>query len=325
VDRGRRNRCGRHAMTLCRPRQRRRPRCRIGLDVGLLQRRRSCVFWPRRTARPALVCQSAAISKALLLGSSLAEWSPNGPFAMRKSWDHAVTSTNGYPRTVSPTLTGVLGAPAMYARFRRQMMREGRHFLTNEAAIDFVNRNMVSPDEVDVMLLVMLRNARRVLRRVEGRHDSAVQYDWLETLGGRYMTQVFVDEATDLSAFQLACTIELSNPGLRSWFACGDLRQRVTATGIQHEEEIEWLNRTTGVQVDIRKIDIGFRQGRRLREFSDALAGLLDMDSQRTKSPSETEEADAWPLLAEHLSGLDLGQWLAARPRREFVARQIDC
>src|SRR5271155_4167531 len=38
----------------CRPRRRRRPRCRIGLDVGLLQHRRSCVFWPRRTARPAL-------------------------------------------------------------------------------------------------------------------------------------------------------------------------------------------------------------------------------------------------------------------------------
>src|SRR5271157_2312813 len=38
----------------CRPRRRRRPRCRIGLVVGLLQRRRSCVFWPRRTARPAL-------------------------------------------------------------------------------------------------------------------------------------------------------------------------------------------------------------------------------------------------------------------------------
>src|SRR5271169_6001691 len=38
----------------CLPRRRRRPRCRIGLDVGLLQRRRSWVFWPRRTARPAL-------------------------------------------------------------------------------------------------------------------------------------------------------------------------------------------------------------------------------------------------------------------------------
>jgi hypothetical protein len=132
----------------------------------------------------------------------------------------------------------VLGTPVMYARFRRQMMREGRHFVSNEATTDFVNRNMVSPDEVDVVLLVMLRNARRVLQHVEGRHDSAVHYDWLEIIRGRYLTQVFVDEATDLSAVQLACTIELSNPDLRSWFACGDLRQRVTATGLRNEGKL---------------------------------------------------------------------------------------
>jgi hypothetical protein len=104
----------------------------------------------------------------------------------------------------------------------------------------------------------MLRNARRVLRHVEGRPDSGVRYDWLETIRGRYLTQVFVDEATDLSAVQLACTIELTDPGLRSWFACGDLRQRVTATGIRTEAEIAWLNRTTGVRIDIRKIDTVF-------------------------------------------------------------------
>jgi superfamily I DNA/RNA helicase len=193
------------------------------------------------------------------------------------------------------------------------MMREGHHFVSNEAATSFVNRNMISPDEVDVVLLVMLRNARRVLRHLEARHDLAVQYDWLETMRGRYLMQVFVDEATDLSAVQLACTIELANPDLRSWFACGDLRQRVTATGIRNEAEIEWLNRTTGVRIDIRKIDIGFRQSRKLRDFSDALATLLDKDAQKTKPLSETEEADDWPILAEHLSGPDLGQWLAAR------------
>ena len=66
----------------------------------------------------------------------------------------------------------------------------------------------------------------------------------------------------DLSAVQLACTIELAHPDLRSWFAAGDLRQRVTATGIRDEAEIEWLNRTTGVRIDIRKIDIGYRQSR---------------------------------------------------------------
>ena len=56
---------------------------------------------------------------------------------------------------------------------------------------------------------------------------------------------VFVDEATDLSAVQLGCTAELAHPRLRSWFASGDFRQRITATGLQDQSEIQWLNRTT--------------------------------------------------------------------------------
>jgi hypothetical protein len=207
----------------------------------------------------------------------------------------------------------VLGVPAAYARFRRQMIREGRYYVADDAVGDATNRNMISTDELDAVLLVILRNARRVLRHVDARRDGAVRYDWLETIRSRYLTQVFVDEATDLSAVQLACTIELANPELRSWFACGDLRQRVTATGIRSEAEIEWLNRTTGVRVDIQKIDIGYRQSRKLREFSDALAALLDRDAQKTRPPLEAEEADAWPLLAEGISGAALGTWLADR------------
>jgi hypothetical protein len=207
----------------------------------------------------------------------------------------------------------VLGVPAAYGRFRRQMIREGRYFTSDQAIVDLVSRNMISPDEVDIVLLAMLRNARRVWRDGGGRRDPAVGYDWLQALRNRYLAQVFVDEATDLSAVQLACTIELSNPDLRSWFACGDLRQRVTASGIRSETEIDWLNGTTGVRIDIRKIDIGYRQSRKLRDFSDALGALLDRESVKTKPPSETEEADAGPLLAEQLSGAHVGKWLAAR------------
>ena len=210
----------------------------------------------------------------------------------------------------------VLGVPAVYARFRRQMIREGRHFVPDRAATECFSRNMISPDEVDVLLLVMLRNARRVLGYVDGRRDSSIQYDWLETIRSRYLSQVFVDEATDLSSVQLACTIELADPELRSWFACGDLRQRVTATGIRDESEIEWLNRNCGVRIDICRIDIGYRQSQRLRDLADALAPLLDEGAEtETKAPPGSEEADVWPLLSENLSGDDLGRWLAGRIR----------
>lgn len=210
--------------------------------------------------------------------------------------------------------TFVLGAPGMYARFRREALREGRHYRDSEATSGFFASGRIAPDEVDLLLLVMLRNARRLLQHDRRRLDVATAHDWLETIKGRYLMQVFVDEATDLSAVQLGCTAELAHPKLRSWFASGDLRQRITATGLQHESEIEWLNRTAGINIDVRRIGIGYRQSQRLRVLSDALAQLLDPTSSiKTEPPRGDEEADAWPLLGENLSGDTLAQWLADR------------
>ncbi len=203
----------------------------------------------------------------------------------------------------------------MYARFRREAARGGRHFAAGSATTDFFNRNRISPDEVDVLILVMLRNARRILVSPGAeRLEVTTQHDWLEAIKSRYLMQVFVDEATDLSAVQLVCTIELAIPKLRSWFACGDLRQRITANGIQDLAEIEWLNRTAGINVEVRNVDIGYRQSKRLRELSDALGSLLDAEVRpKTNPPRASEEADAWPLLGENLSRGDLGEWLAER------------
>jgi hypothetical protein len=209
----------------------------------------------------------------------------------------------------------VLGAPRLYAGFRRQAMREARHFLNDKATQVFVSQNRISRDEVDILLLVMLRNSRRILQASGGRNlDVPAGYGWLETIKTRYLMQVFVDEATDLSAVQLACTMELADPRLRSWFACGDLRQRITAQGIQDEAEIKWLNQLEGVTIDIRRVDIGYRQSRRLRELSDALAALLDSRTKVvTKPPRGDKEADVWPQLGERLEGNALARWLADR------------
>jgi hypothetical protein len=208
----------------------------------------------------------------------------------------------------------VLGTPGVYARFRREALREARHFKAGEATSEFFTGGRITPDEVDVLLLVMLRNARRLLQHDRRRLDVGTAHDWLETIKGRYLMQVFVDEMTDLSAVQLGCTAELAHPRLRSWFASGDLRQRITATGLQDETELQWLNPTAGINIDIRRIRIGYRQSQRLRELSDSLALLLDPASKtRTDSPRGEEEADVWPLLGENLSGDALVQWLAGR------------
>lgn len=223
--------------------------------------------------------------------------------------------TRSHLRTlVQAPRTLVLGIPALYARFRRQSMREGRHFAQNDATTTFVGHSRITPDEVDVVILVMLRNTRGVLQFSAARRlDNVTQHDWLEKIKSRYLMQVFVDEATDLSAVQLACTIELANPRLRSWFACGDLRQRITAGGLQSRAEVEWLNRATGVRVDIRDINIGYRQSQRLLDLADGLSAIDGDDLAGTEAPRGGEEADVWPLLGEGLSHEKLAEWLAGR------------
>jgi hypothetical protein len=209
----------------------------------------------------------------------------------------------------------VMGLPTLYARFRRQVIKEGKHFHSGTEAMRFVDRNLISTDELDALLLVMLRNVRHLVLYADNRRiDPTGQHDWLGTIRSRLLTQVFVDEATDLSAVQLACTIEMADPTLRSWFACGDLRQRITTHGISDDSEITWLNRVSDTRIDIRTINIGYRQSQKLRELSDALATLLGGgERQYTEASKGSEEANAWPLLAEGLSGKPLARWLAAR------------
>jgi hypothetical protein len=210
----------------------------------------------------------------------------------------------------------VLGVPAMYSRFRRQAIREkGPYYRNGPGIADVIARNLISGHETDVLLLIMLRNARRIIRYARaGRIDALARNEWLSRIESRYLTQVFVDEASDLSAVQLACTIEMADPRLRSWFACGDPRQRITSHGISGASEIEWLNRLADVRIDIRKVNVGYRQSRYLRELSDAFANLLDADpAEPTEAAKGEEEADVRPLLAEGLSGQKLSRWLADR------------
>jgi len=196
----------------------------------------------------------------------------------------------------------VMGVPGLYAAFRREAVREGRLF--RGAAAEAVRQGRISAGETDIMILAMLRNARLLAGE-----PHLARLEWLEAIHARRLAQVFVDEATDFSAVQLACTMELTDPRLRSWFACGDLLQRVTPYGIRDFSELEWITRGESA-VEVRGVQIGYRQARRLRELGATLAGD---QAQAVKAPEGEEDADAWPLLAEHHTGTRLGAWLADR------------
>jgi DNA helicase IV len=121
---------------------------------------------------------------------------------------------------------------------------------------------------------------------------------------------VFVDEATDFSAVQLACAVELSHPRLRSWFACGDLNQRITDHGVRDRSEFDWLVATTGEALDVRQIQVAYRQSNRLRELAVALSA--DVSALPLPNP-EMEHDDITPLILEGAHGDDVAEWVADR------------
>jgi hypothetical protein len=189
----------------------------------------------------------------------------------------------------------VFGVPRVYARFRRRCLEQGKWFRTGME----VKARSLAPAEVDVLLLVMLRNARRGISMLP---DAR----WLQPVRDRYLVQVMVDEATDFSCVQLAATVELSHPRIRSWLACGDFRQRITRQGISDAADLSWIARVTGVPVDISEITTDYRQTPMLHALAEALA----TGSPPSKIP-DTE--DPRPILAEAIHDARLGRWLAQR------------
>lgn len=205
----------------------------------------------------------------------------------------------------------VMDAPKVYARFRRRAVKEGRLFKSD--ADESVRRGRISPGETDVLILTMLRNTRRLLDLSPSYLTQRSSHDWLEDIKGLYLAQVFVDEATDFSAVQLACTMELAHPRLRSWFACGDFDQRITSHGLRGHDEIEWLSGMDGDTIEVRAVDIAYRQSHRLRELAAALSTQRGGESASLRAPEHGDGADIWPLLAEHHTGDRLASWLADR------------
>lgn len=196
----------------------------------------------------------------------------------------------------------VMGLPALYRRFRTA---NGAFF------VEGFDRAKISENECDVLLLVALQAGNRAFGQNRRRLVDPGLPGWLQSLRARFTVQVFVDEATDFSAVQLACTLLLTHPGLRSWFACGDFRQRITPHGVQTQEELRWTARIAGVKaIDTPTVSIGYRQSLRLRALTSAFDDVADCEPSEGAS---SREDDIYPILAEHLFDKKLGEWLAHR------------
>ena len=193
----------------------------------------------------------------------------------------------------------VFGIPQLYTKFRAEATKKGQWFRKES-----VRRDRISSLEVDVLILGMLRNSRIVAQNMPGT-------SWLEAIEDRRLMQVFVDEATDFSAVQLACMAELSHRRLRALFASGDFRQRITPTGLRTPDEIDWLERCVNLKIENRSVNIDYRQAEPLRSLAQEL--LHETDVRGDDKAIEVDRQEVLPLLAENLDGTSLAMWLAER------------
>jgi Cdc6-like AAA superfamily ATPase len=223
----------------------------------------------------------------------------------------ATLATLRHARFLSTTYRNLINSvPSLYQRFRRAALREGAWYqLTARTAIE---RGRIGGAELDVILLVMLRHVRRILTQGGGRllaEDS--RFGALEGVKAEYVTQILVDEATDFSPVQLACMLELANPSFRSFFACGDVHQRVTAWGLRDLSELKWV----ASDFDVHHVEIGYRQSRRLLDLARAVAVLRGGTPTPLRPPDNVDDTNVAPLLRENIAGAALGQWLTDRIR----------
>lgn len=217
----------------------------------------------------------------------------------------AVNTVTSLRRLANPMRSYLNSVSIRYRRFRRLRTSEDSWYLVGPyGSAD------LSPLEVDVVMLAMLRTGRTLLG--DPRIAAAVDEDSITTLQAvreLFRTQVLVDEATDFSPIQLACMGALSDPAINAFLACGDFNQRITNWGTRSEAELKWVFS----DIDIRTIRITYRHSRQLNALAHRIAQLSDNGHQAAALPEHVDNEGFDPVLGLGLGGEDLVVWLRDR------------
>lgn len=192
-----------------------------------------------------------------------------------------------------------------YKTFRRQDIDQDkpRWFVST----NFRN-NDICQNELDVLILLLLKNLHAayahpmMLRRYREEISDMIS-SYCKAL-------VLVDELTDFSPIQLSAMFYLAHPALKSFFACGDINQRLTSSGIQSEHEIQWAV----PNIEIYRLTTTFRQTRVLHDLAERFLAA-DPDSSKEDSIVDKnllDDVTCKPKLLENADTLDsVGRWLA--------------
>ena len=206
--------------------------------------------------------------------------------------------------------------PSSYLQFKRQALKGNQWYLESEQDV-----SVVEDLELDVILLLILKNANSL---IGGMSKKALQQlshaPLLENLISQQRNQILVDEATDFSPVQLACMMELATPGIKSFFACGDVNQSVTPWGV-HSTKI--LDKVLP-DLKIRKIEQSYRQTNLLRELSNVIASWNGEEEVNQVKSEQNASEDVAPVLLENTRDTNmLAMWLAERIRE--IERTVRC
>jgi len=217
---------------------------------------------------------------------------------------------------VNPVKRYLDGMPSRYRAYRG-IRREENSWYT-ETEVPTVD---VHPLEVDIVLLAILKSAGELLSRSEiVRGIDSTMWAQLKNALDQYRTQIVVDEATDFSPIQLACMYSLAHPRSRSFFACGDFNQRLTTWGTRTSDEMRWVC----PDMEIREVNIGYRQTRQLNELSSAIIELTGGTKPQLRLPPDVDNDGVAPALLENSTGKSHIDWLAARILEiESLVRQL--
>ena len=210
-------------------------------------------------------------------------------------------------RFANPVRRYINGIRGRYRRFRRVRQAEKRWYSGNG-----FRPADIHPLEVDIVLLATMRatdalvTGARSLRSA----DNAARAT-LDRLQGLYRTQVLVDEATDFSPVQLACMAALARPGTRSFFACGDFNQRITNWGAHSDRDMQWAV----PNMDTKRIEIAYRQSRRLHDLAKRIAGLSGDGAAKAVLPKDYGDNEGVPpVLAKNMDEVPaIADWLTDR------------
>lgn len=214
---------------------------------------------------------------------------------------------NSLNRFVNTYRRYIRDIPNSYKAFRKTATIDSQYY----GEIPNDGRN-ISTFELDAVVLLTLVNTRKLLkeRNIATSQDGKAP-SILESISSSFYNQVFVDEATDFSVLQLAAMKNLTSLDAESFFACGDLNQRITGIGIRSVDQLYWFAQ----DIRIRTINAVYRQSHTLNRIASKLLEITGGDiSVRGEIPAGSSHNGVAPVLLENAGDLSsISSWLSMR------------